>query len=58
MMQFFYIAAAIAVLTYAHVVVSFKEAETEEVSRVITFNELQSMYSHIVVSYDTIYCTT
>jgi hypothetical protein len=41
MMQFFYIAAAIAVLTYAHAGVNFKEAETEEVSRVITSIELQ-----------------
>jgi hypothetical protein len=41
MMQFFYIAAAIAVLTYAHAEVNFKEVDTEEVSRAITFHELK-----------------
>jgi hypothetical protein len=52
MMQYFYIAAATAVLTYADAKMNFKEVETEKVSRVITFNELQWIYSHILVSYD------
>jgi hypothetical protein len=41
MMQFFYIAAAIAALTFADAQMSFKEVKTEKASRVITLNELQ-----------------